>query len=253
MSRIIGKTFEGDNIVSINLRNFALVERTGEVLTYDGVSFGESSFHKMEITPTHHHYTVDAIINFEKLSHRGNILTKDDDLIEYANGTPYEFYEYEDEPSKEEHEIFDFMKNLFEDEDFEYDDISESYGQEWGIVKINEQIAFLHEDEDEEIRIYSSDASINEIAYSIYMAKAFIELDTSCFVDLKAIDSKITLEKIETEKQSKIRAVEIERVTGVPANTISKLRTKIKKEKLEKDIRNMESYINDYLFVKYLN
>ena len=76
----------------------------------------------------------------------------------------------------------------------------------------------------------------------------YLTLTPQQIKNLKAI----TALRAEQEKGN-FSPSEIEKFTGVPANTISKLRSKIKKENREKDKNKLESYVNNYLFIKYLN
>jgi len=250
----IGETFEGIAIypISETIKNFAITA-DGEVLEIDTGSFGISSYMKVEIQPTYQHHTVEVFINIDSYYHNGHHIYQDEYVEDYIDGLKFNFYEYEDEPLEDNTKVFEFMKNVFDDdEDFEYDDISEQFGQEWGIIEIGDDVCFCHHDEQDNVYMLSTNEELNHLFNSIYLSKSFIEMDSSSFIDMQELDDSVSMLKMRAESRADIRAVEIERVTGIPANTISKLKSKIKKEQKTKDIQRFDDYIDMYLFKKYI-
>ena len=76
----------------------------------------------------------------------------------------------------------------------------------------------------------------------------YLTLTPQQLKDLKAIEALRA-----EQKEGSFSPLGIEKYTGVKQNTITKLKRKIELEAKEKDIKKLEAYINNYLFIKYFD
>lgn len=256
MRKIIGKTFEGNLVfpISSTIKNFAITEK-GEVLKMDKHSFSDTSYLQIEASITHQHHTIQGIVDLDNLYHNGHHIHQDEMLQDYCDGTPFKFYEFENFPNEDdEANIYKRLKEVFNDEDFEYDDLVMQFKQEWGVIEHGNDIAIIWEEDDqgEQLTINSTNPTKNDIFISIYKAKAFIEVDLCSFLNIQQIDDHLSMSMLRNEDIENIKPRDIELYTGVPSNTISKLKTKIKKEGKDKDKEGLKRYIDIFLFRKHI-